>query len=381
MTRYEFFKETNSKDLAVVSIKGKFGLYDRINRKEIIPPKYDAIKVLFPDCFAVRVGKYWGAIDRSGKTIAHTIFDEVSCFGENYIRITHSKQKSLSGIMSKDGSYCSRIDYNDFKILENGYIAVCADNNWGVLNAKLVECLPIAYDYIKPYYDNLFFTNLGHWGLCIKNDKNETIKTFSNSSIAKILTNYCIIKQNSSYCILDKSLEKVFDTSWIDIVIVSDDIVIVYDGYYTKILDLKSKSEIFFTEYHINSISDDLFAISSDDRIIALYSRSEGLIKVSDIITKFEPLGDYLKGFDKDGNLGLFDRKGNILIAPKYSLIYIEEDFIIAQLNGKYGIYDKDYKLVSEFIYDQIYEIHKTEFGNCYRAHVSYNGEDGIFYF
>lgn len=390
MTRYEFCEKADSHGLAVVALNGKLGLYDCIKQEEVVPPKYDAIKVLHPDCFAVRTGDSWGAIDRSLKTIAHCIFDEICRFDDTHILLFPSETTGLIGLMSKDGIHCSRMDYERFRVLKNGYFAVKRGDFWGVINENLVECVPTDYIYIEHCTNNLFLAEMRKYMkdyLVVINDKNEIIKTLPDYRIKNVCDNYFILCQGTKCYILDTNLEKVFDTAWNNVSIFNNDIAVASVANTSYILDLKSKNEIFSSSYVIKSICDGLFALYSKDQVVALYSLSLGLINLpaNPTIETFRPMGSFIIGctskYTCKYTWGLFDCEGKVLIEPKYSDIFLLEDFIIVSLYDKYGIYDKNYHLVSKIIYDKVYEICKNPDGNGYMARVRYNGKDGIFYF
>ena len=61
--------------------------------------------------------------------------------------------------------------------------------------------------------------------------------------------------------------------------------------------------------------------------------------------------------FEENGKSGICDSLGKTLLQPEFSNIDIltENDIIVAEKNGKYGIFDADFKQIVPFNYDDIY--------------------------
>ena len=79
---------SNETQVALVELNKKFGYIDATNGKEITPIKYDEARLFRWNSVAkVRLNDKWGIIDKTGKELTPQIYDEISNFENDTVKV------------------------------------------------------------------------------------------------------------------------------------------------------------------------------------------------------------------------------------------------------------------------------------------------------
>lgn len=383
MTRYDFCTNFNNLGFSVVVTDGKYGIYNFFTAEEIVPPKYEDLCILGDDLFAVKANGHWGAIKSNGSAIAPTKFAGIISFDQKHIIL---KQISgLIGLMSKDGCSSSKQDYVSIDNFVNGFARVKRGSYWGIIDSNLNEVIPTEYNGIVHFKDDLFFAMKGS-KLYVIDTTGSVQNSLDYSSVTQIANRpFYLVTKGTLFGILDSNLKEVVPVEYDDISPynsiskLGDDLFfhVILKGYSgiihaTKGTIIEPKYETIF------SLEDEFFAVEDEFRKFALFDMD------GNQLTEFK-----YDSLDLIGNavyaqysthVCLLDKSGKEVLEPIYDTIESIGNCYIVWSNGKCGICDGNYNLVSKIIFDRVHEIIElTKIGKKI-AKVTFNGVYGNFY-
>lgn len=130
--------------LAPVMIMGKWGFVNRED-KIIINPNFDYTDG-FRDALSIvgRNGKR-GAIDREGKILLPLRYDSVSRAGDRLI----IHDNGLFGLTNTAGHVLIETRYDALHVIDEHYVLVKRDEQWGVVTHEGLPVIPMMYDFMK----------------------------------------------------------------------------------------------------------------------------------------------------------------------------------------------------------------------------------------
>ena len=154
--------------LARVEKKGKFGFIDK-KGKTVIPTLYDQTGVFSEDLCAVRVKGKWGYINKSGKVMVEPQFEQALTFKRKMARV---KKNGKWGLIASDGKVLLPFQYEAIEEIQGGFIVELAGKK-GFLDETRAERLPTGYQEIKP-------TPQAHVFELLKDDRLSYYNSFTN---------------------------------------------------------------------------------------------------------------------------------------------------------------------------------------------------------
>ncbi len=131
--------------LARVEKKGKYGFIDK-KGKTVIPTVYDQTGIFSEDLCAVRLKGKWGYINRAGKVIIEPQFEQGLAFKNKMGRV---KKNGKWGLIGADGKVLLPYQYEAIEELNGGFIVELSGKK-GFLDETRTERLAIGYQEIKP---------------------------------------------------------------------------------------------------------------------------------------------------------------------------------------------------------------------------------------
>ena len=156
------------------------------------------------DIIVVRIGKYWGAFNISGKEIAPCIYEEIDLNGV----MLNVKKDGFWGVLDKEGNEISMCIYDNIGLYQCGYARVKKDGYWGFIDKKGRKVIRCVYDDAHDYFDgSAEVKKNGLWGFIDKKGKViidcvYEAEDFDYNCFAKIVRGH-----NMSYWIFDKDGE------------------------------------------------------------------------------------------------------------------------------------------------------------------------------
>ncbi len=191
------YGQTGYGGMKIKKKQGKYGLVDSQD-KELIPIKYEDIRILNDTLFSVRLNGKYGLINRTKKEIVPLEYGYISGIYKNLIllvkydsvieKIEEYKLVNPSGkeivTLPLDDEGLSKNSIGRY--YENGQVVVKINGKYGLYNSQ-GEILPPQYDAIYIYYDPVVVK---------ENDKYE-IYNFKGEKITSIPYDYIYIENNS----------------------------------------------------------------------------------------------------------------------------------------------------------------------------------------
>lgn len=140
--KYDFVRDFHQ-GRAIVQLNQKWGVIDQ-NGGEIVPVEYDFIDYLpnsnFQYFLLVKDGTKYGYLDREGKTVIETNYDEIGDFSENKLRVRIGSQW---GFLNKEGEWVIKPQFLKAQDFRENRAAVAIiphklglNKRWGFIDEK-----------------------------------------------------------------------------------------------------------------------------------------------------------------------------------------------------------------------------------------------------
>ena len=290
--------------------------------------------------------------------IQKTVLDYDYFDGFENDKILHSKNDGTWYLLKADGSKIElKGKYLDYAGIEKGeyyklddsyyrFVVALDDNStrFAFADKNGVECFVEGYSFADPTSSNKYW-------LLMNVDSD---------------TNY-------KFGLYDRYNNKVFIPVVYDsLLYLNDDRIIVRNGEKEGIIDINQKIILPFEYNYLEYINDDfIIGLGNNSKYGLINIKNENLLPFEyNVISKASDTNNYCR-IIKDNKIGLINGDNSELLIPmEYeSLYYIDEmyignELIVAEKNGKTGILDMDNKEVVPFIYDSIQLI-----GNCFEVY------------
>ena len=361
------YKEGNLK----VEQNGSYGVIN-IKGTTILEPVYDAImadgyyneetkyeKAGFILRIVTDEGYRFGYADRTGKIILDTLYNEVS-------RLTEVKGDDVYLVTSTNGRY--GLYKNNKEILANEYTDISFDPNnnllivqkdqaQGVVNLEGNNIVPIDYDNIiigGKYIDaqkgeeTVVFDSNG-------NNLNTDILSYNQVSDLAI-----VIDKNNNYNIVDSSGNKKLKENYTYIEYFNNNYFIVTKDGKTGVINGNGNVVIILDYDAIQAIdgTNVLQAIKTNenrtDIIDSNMNIHEGIVNAN-VVKK----DNYIKVYSET-EVKYFDLSGNEIT---YKELFPNNTLYASESNGKWGLVDKNGKVVVNYDYDMVTEQNGNVFG------------------
>lgn len=378
----------------LVEQNGKFGIIN-INGKQIVKIQYDKIE---SDAYYTEENDYmesgfitqnkteegyrYGYIDKYGKEILETVYNEVS-------RVTDIKdEKNIYLLISKNGKYgilenkktiieaiYEEIEYNK----TNELFIVQKGSKQGIISLNGQEILPTEYDYVLCTGSKI--TVKKGESIEIYNSKGERQDKKYNNSIETTNENYIItIDDNDNYGVINKQGQVLIKNQYQYIEYAFEDYFIATQNGKVGVISIGNGLLINFNYDIIQKIKDKnvLQAIISNTNVIEIYNNKiekqtsikDAVLYTNDSYIKLISNKD-MKYLDNDGNAisnkellknnklfaynqnnkwGFVDSNDNIVIEPKYDIVteFNEYGFAGIKKDDKWGVVDIQGQIIVE---------------------------------
>ncbi len=327
------------------------GIYNT-QGKEIIPIKYNKIERIgdsWSSFWKVYLNGLQGLYNYEGKEVLSAEYENISSIDRGFGKTANLivKEKSKYGMFNAKGERLIKSEYDDVRFDNGHYVFLKGDQKDYLKRDRqtLLKGITIKAqinNWIKENGNSkrlsyfIFEDNEGKFGLLDEEDsvlikpQYESMDSYYNFSSGK--TDYLIVKQNSLYGVVNLSNETVvsFKYKSFSKIYVRDHFVLEdKEGY--MLCSMKDNS--VFQSLHFDSIS--------------------------------EAEGPYA-AIEKEGKKAFLNKQTLDLLFPfKYEdiSIAVEDSLYCVKLNGKYGIVDKDDKVVIPYMYDsELYKVGGNKF-------------------
>lgn len=303
-------------------------------------------------------GKY-GLIDLSGNEILSTVYDQIDALKgiENSLVI---KKDDKFGLSNASGNVIIEPTYAEVKSLttdyKNGYVVKNDEGNYGIIGIDKTQVLDCKFVDVKHVCgSDMYVVKNGDTWKIVKSNEDEGI-VLKFSDVKSINNDNLVVVNNNSYGIVDKDQnEKVsFDYQYLEYVF-SDYYIAKKDNKYGVI---NSNAEVLvnfdYDQIKYNKDADCLVGTKNGDANKYLIDRN---LQLKQTCTSFSVSNGYIRAKINDEykffNLK-FEEKSNREVYPNNTLF-------VAKNDGKFGLVNKDGKLVVSYQYEDITE--QNEYG------------------
>ena len=276
-----------------------YGLYNTKFKKFIIEPRYDKAEFYGKNLSRIKIGKFYGFIDNSGKKLSDLMYETTINLSKTLIL---AKEANKFVLIPKENLTSDNLGFASGKLtLENEYdrvIVSYADNyavvelagKFGYINEEGEEVIPLKYEAATLFDGNIASVQFGEtWGAINKDGK--TVIDFKYKAMGNFQDGYAVAKNKKN--------------KW-------------------SLIDVKDKSLFPFKYEFLTPMNDEGVAIAKNK-----------------------------------GKYGLIDQAGEIIVPFKYDfeekyagLLQICEGYIWLKKDNKWGTVDHSGKNIIPFKYD-----------------------------
>jgi hypothetical protein len=321
---------TSYEGLARVKSGANWGFIDKTG-KEVTPFKYQDADSLSDGLARVKFNDKWGFIDKTGKEVRPAAYQKVGVFHEGLAWV---EQGNKYGYIDRAGKEITSIKYETLSTYSIDSLArVKLNNKWGYINTSGKEVIQPKYDSAYSFEDGLALVNLdGKWGAIDKTEKEV------------IPVKYYSLEKD--YFEWEEGWE---ETGWFIAKLNAND--------KSKLID-KNGRELKFTNYNMYGFSEDLLAVSANDKWGYVDFDCKEKIPM-----KYAVAEDFENGIalvKLNNKWGYIDKNGKEVIQIKYDSVeafqskHQNQTWFKFRLNGKWGLLDKSGKEVIPAKYDEV---------------------------
>ncbi len=321
---YDAIGEFKRFGYAVMQKYGGVGLLDS-KGKEIIPARYDDLKVLDSALVAVMREGDWSVINLNGDIVLPKGYERVNVLSSQYIAYRKAEKW---GIVDNTGNVISDPRYDEVTLAQNNLFLIRKGGKLGLVAATGKETLPSIADEVSFFNDSLIFYKAGNtWG-AVDEDGSSLIPP-KYEAYSKISDTFIKLISNSRAFVYSLACKSV---------ITQGD----YDDYYAfsrKYLIIKKNRQLGLIDWcgtlilkpqyaEIQSYEGDFFRVN--------YKGKWGVMQANEkSLTRFEydymaPLRGSVGVVKKGNHFGVLNFKGEEVVDIKYHRIEIENNRVKA---------------------------------------------------
>jgi hypothetical protein len=300
----------------------------------------------------------WGLMNESGKKLTEALYDKVNTFSDG---LSSVKSGSLYGFIDAKGKTIVSLTYDDSKSFSNGLAAVKKDGFWGYINTKGNVAIELKYleAYSFDQFGNARIKNTGTIPFHIIN-KNENI-LMSGDSIwgsgplygVRLGSDYYLHKQDGK-----KFVEQKYTNIW------------TVENYFANVeVNGEDDLNVWFTdkgqvhksfEYDISDYDTYVFKKNITE---ALVVEDGKYLDVHLLQKSYRLEADYLSQIidkeqfivERSNKYGIIDKDGKIILEFLYDYLgKTDDDYIVFFVGDKFGFMDRNYKTILSATYDDV---------------------------
>lgn len=380
--------------IKVIKYNDKYGLSDD-NGKVILPYQYDGIKKLTPNSYRIEKYKSYGVALNTGEVVLPVKYDSVKVLkikndnfpgyndakhsiffakeGDSWIAFTPTRQ--ADEFFRRTYNYNNKVSwvkfYNyptkgilQYKVLGKYGLVIVTDNEVRVIEPKFDEFYFQDKNSAIFKQFNISFTNPdailakknGKWGVINRSGAEKVAFTYDS-----VLMTDAIVHEDVDFS--NKEISFTFK----DIELPMEDTILAKQGHYSMIINKVTGRTIekFFDGYKRSIISDNSLSGNFLQKAYEKNNKTE-FIKFSDYplegIKKIKEGKKYGLMIKKDGTYyeipaeyqDFYFQDSHSAIYQKLGISYSNPDLIIAKKDGKWGIIDKNNKIIDDFKYKSV---------------------------
>lgn len=354
--------------------------------KIIVPFEYEDMSLFVAtNALAIKGGKI-GIISKSNKVIKDFVWDDINMldFTKDYNTFVYIEGEK-SGVANFDGDNLYGPVEEELFHIANDKVAIAKESGVGVIDFNGKQLVEAIYEsvyvsgrgYLAETYDDYVYLDAS--------GKEVSSKFYSITELNDTLSVY---STDDGYGLYDTNqLKELLPPIYSEITLMTDlgspakdYLKIETSGddwsYKTGIADLKGTILLEPNAYDLEFISPELLLYYDSDYSYGLYSmttkKDTGLIYES---VDYSEESDYIVIESLEGQYGILNLKGTVLVEPTADYIYDRGPFYSLEKEDKYALFNKKTRRLSSYKYDEVYEF--ATVGKVQAAIVSVNGKYG----
>ncbi len=303
---------------AVMQRNGGVGLLNKYG-EEMVPPRFDDIKVLDSTLVAAMERGEWMVINLKGDIVLEKGYSRVQLWENGHLAYL---LKDKWGVVDKHGKTVAFPMYDEIYLEEGKYLLTRRGDQMGLLAENGKEILPNIAKEIKIYSDSLFFYRDGNtWGAVNQNGKTMIDPEFD--SYRRLSDGFIKLVSNNRFSIYSVACSNIITDGDFD----------EYYSFSRRYLIVKRKRQLGLIDWCGNRVLKPIYAeIQSYDRGLfrVNYQGKWGVVRAND-----EPLIHF--GYDyiaplrgricvvrKSNRFGLVNFKGEEVVKPHFDRIELD---------------------------------------------------------
>ena len=355
---------------------GLFG-FKREDGTVFVEPQYMYVGQ-FKDgfCIVYKSPTRCGIINRQGREVVPSEYEEVSLPSEGMIRVRYGERYGFydtTGHIAIDFQYRTESDFSEGLAVVN----VDIDSNtvlYGYINKSNQIVIPARYEYAYTFHEGkAVVKNYDRFGMIDR--KGNEVMPCKYIGISGMIEGRCFAFDalTEKAAMFDKNMKQITDFKY-------DEITHYGEGYYTaRIGDqytyLNNKGKECFGMYeNLSGFIDGYSMVKLNGKYGIINKKGKVILPIeydnSGWRTMEYIFSENLAMVEKDGKYGFVNKQGEVVIPLIYeSAQHCTEGLIPVQKNGMWGFIDKEGREVSQFVYTM------ASFFEWGRAEVVYRDE------
>lgn len=356
------------------SVEGLLGYMDE-NGKEVVPPTFDWVGEYCEGLAIALKGEQYGVIDKQGRSHLPFVYEFLSDFHDgvaifqqdglfgvmNRAGIVLVKNiytdlewafgskliydlEGLKGVVSLTGTVESGPKFSSFNAINELLAIVEKEHKFGVINAALIEVIPIEFDELS-FADGLFFVEKGGFK-GILDEFGKTLLPIEFDEIGNDVNGYRVVRKGQKFSHVSCATWRI-NQSWYDVYPNSMQFASMVKGqcliqkkstYYW--MDSINRSSKLFKAFQLNSVDVVLTGVKSKGGKLGFWDRNG--VELSPFIFDYvEKLKDGYYIVKQAEKTGVYSREGKEVIPCMYDDITIWDNnlYFLVESGTKKGIF------------------------------------------
>ena len=318
---------------------------DDVGHREYVWYQVWAMTAQFQNYIGMKKDHKWTVIDRSGKEVIPANFDWIGIFNNGLAPFNINKKY---GVVDSTGKQLIPPMYDNLELSGGKFVIAIQNKKWGVLSVTGKILIPFKYDLINQMAGAAFAVSVGYpngkWG--VVNASGNTIIPAENDGVYQFGTGYQVAKDNLRAALFDSTGAQKTDYACRRLATypvwdMCDQGFTVYNEHKGEFVHYEQIDKLMYYDDNKWGLLDsageevtkpqyDEFRFTENKKIIAVqqnkkwfFINSCGKRLTPDMFDDFEEVDNYFISVKKDGQCGVINRNGKVVIPFKYDAITI----------------------------------------------------------
>ena len=357
---YDVNEETGEYKTKIVNSKNE-EIYTEYSEFEVLDNFDNVGNVWYEsDIFKVKKDGKYGLIDIDGKEVLSTGFDSIEALKglENSIIV---EKDGKYGLVNKSGATIVDAEYS--KILKmgddykQGYITIDSKNKYGLFSYNGTKILENKYEKIDQIYGEKYFSVTEKGKNILIDTDGRKVKLGDYDKITQINSEGIVFKKDNKFGFMDYDGKTKIKPQYKNLVQINTGILMADKNGKVGLVDINNKTKLPFDYKSIYYEQGAGIYIADDSKYNSSIIDTELNVKFTGILSELNAQNGYMKI-----KIGDNYKYYNFKFEEKQAKDITSNTLFVSKKDGKYGLVDKDGKVVVDYIYDEIIEQNKYGF-------------------